>query len=269
MIHATSAYLMPHPPIIVPAVGRDGLRRCASTRQACAEVAARVAAIAPARLVLVSPHAPRLAKAAAVFATSRISGSLARFGAAGARVDLLNDLDLVSRLTAAGRPFGPVEAPLDHGALVPLWYLADAGWSGPTAVVGLPGRADRDELRRQGEALGAALEALPGPIVLIASGDMSHRVTPGAPAGYDPRAVGFDLTVRDLVAAGDLDGLFELDDDLREAAAEDVIDPVLVVASAIGFDARGTAVLSYEHPFGVGYLVAVLHEAGAAARGKS
>ncbi len=146
MIHATSAYLMPHPPIIVPAVGRDDLRRCASTSQACAEVAARVAAIAPARLALVSPHAPRLAKAAAVFATLRISGSLARFGAAGARVDLPNDLDLVSRLTAAGRPFGPVEAPLDHGALVPLWYLADAGWSGPTAVVSLPGRADRDEL---------------------------------------------------------------------------------------------------------------------------
>jgi aromatic ring-opening dioxygenase LigB subunit len=145
-----------------------------------------------------------------------------------------------------------------------LFFLAEAGWRGPTVVLGLPALAGSDDLRRLGESLAAVVESLPGQTVYVASGDMSHRVTPGAPAGYDPRAAGFDLACRDLIAKGDLRGLLSVDDDLREAAAEDVVDPVLLMAAATGFVGLGARVLSYEHPFGVGYLVAVLHEAGAA-----
>jgi aromatic ring-opening dioxygenase LigB subunit len=262
MASATAAYLMPHPPIIVPAVARDELRHCSRTHHACTELGARIAALAPHRVVLVSPHAPRLSRAAPVYATPRIAGSLARFGVPHVAVDLPGDPELVAALTAPGTGYAAIHGPIDHGALVPLWFLAEAGWNGPTAVLGLPALAGRDELRWLGESLAAIVDGLAGTTVYVASGDMSHRVTPGAPAGYDPRAASFDLACRDLIAQGDLGGLLEVDDDLREAAAEDVVDPVLLVASATGFVSRGAHVLSYEHPFGVGYLVAALNEAG-------
>lgn len=260
MSTAAAAYLMPHPPIIVPDVGRDDLRHCLKTREACAALAGRLTLLQPARVVLVSPHAPRLPRSAPVYGSTRVAGSLSRFGAPSARIDLPNDLALVARLRGRSHEFVTIEGPLDHGALVPLWFLAEAGWRGPTAVVGIPSLAGRDDLRRLGESLASAVEPLPGPTVYVASGDMSHRVMPGAPAGYDPRAASFDLACRDLLAQGDLSAMVELDDELREAAAEDVIDPVMVVASATGFVTVGAGVLSYEHPFGVGYLVAVLHE---------
>lgn len=259
---AAAAYLLPHPPIIIPAVGGDELRHCRPTCEACAEVAARVVRLAPARVVLVSPHAPAGRRSGSFYATSRIAGSLARFGAPATRVDLPADDEVAARLRDAPAHFTAVEAPLDHGALVPLWWLVEAGWAGPTTVVGLPARGARETPNRLGEALSVALDPVPGPVVLVASGDMSHRTRPGAPAGFHPRAASFDTFCRDLIARGDLRALQDLDDEWREDAAEDAVEPLVAVASATGFDARGAQVLSYEHPFGVGYLVAVLNERG-------
>ena len=34
------------------------------------------------------------------------------------------------------------DEPLDHGAVVPLWFLVEAGWQGPTCLVSLPWSAD-------------------------------------------------------------------------------------------------------------------------------
>lgn len=265
MFEAAAAYLLPHPPIIVPAVGREDLRRCRRTNDACREVAARIVARAPARLVLASPHAPQGDRGGSVYVTPRLAGSLGRFGVPSVRVDLPSDAEAVARLRAGADRWIGIDAPLDHGALVPLWFLAEAGWAGPTTVVGLPGRDDRDVLVRAGDALAAALDGLAGPVVLVASGDMSHRVLPGAPAGYDPSAAAFDLACRDAIAQGDFTALAALGDSWRAAAAEDVVAPVTMVAAACGFDGRGAAVVSYEHPFGVGYLVAVLHEAAGGA----
>lgn len=259
---AAAAFLLPHPPIIVPAIGGDELRHCRRTCDACAEVAARVVGCAPARVVLVSPHAPAGRRTGSFYATPRIAGSLARFGAPATRVDLPADAEVSTRLRDTPARFTPVEASLDHGALVPLWWLVEAGWAGPTTVVGLPARGDRDTSARLGEALSAALDPVGGPLVLVASGDMSHRTRPGAPAGFHPRAERFDTFCRDLIARGDLRALQNLDEQWRQDAAEDAIEPLVAVAAASGFEARGARVLSYEHPFGVGYLVAVLNDRG-------
>ena len=48
-----------------------------------------------------------------------------------------------------------------------------------------------------------------------------------------------------------------------EAACEDAADSAIVIAAATNYETKGCDVLSYEHPFGVGYLVAVFHDGGA------
>ena len=90
-------------------------------------------------------------------------------------------------------------------------------------------------------------------------------VEPDAPAGYHPRAVEFDRALTDLVAAGRLDAIGDIDPELRELAAEDAADSSQLAAAAIGYRPHGAEVISYEHPFGVGYLVAVFHDGTAAA----
>ena len=54
-----AAYAVPHPPLIVPAVGRGQEAAIADTIAAYREVARRVAAHRPDLIVITSPHAPR------------------------------------------------------------------------------------------------------------------------------------------------------------------------------------------------------------------
>jgi aromatic ring-opening dioxygenase LigB subunit len=263
------AGLLPHPPIVVADVGRERTADCRATVDGCEKLAQRVAAARPARLLLISPHSPRRKGAFGLWNGPRLGGDLSAFGAAAAAIDLPNDEAMVARLGDEARARGVATwaipaGPLDHGAVVPLWFLAGAGWSGPTTIASLPAGAAIADLTRFGEAVASALAAAPGRPALIASGDMTHRARPGAPSGYHPRAVDFDRELTELVRTGRLDRIAAIDPALRALAAEDATESSIVVAAATGFVAHGAEVLSYEHPFGVGYLVALLHDGGPA-----
>lgn len=256
--------LLPHPPIIVPEVGRDRLDECRSTEQACRDFARRLVELRPGRLFMVSPHSPRQGQAFGLW-SGRLRGDLGRFGAPGSGIELTNDSQAGEALRRAAKDRGIEtwaipEEPLDHGAVVPLWFLSQAGWQGPTTLVSLPWRPTPELMATFGRAVAQGFAALDGSAALVASGDMSHRVKPDAPAGYHPRAVEFDHALTDLIRSGRLDEISTIDPELRELAAEDAADSSLIVASAIGYRPRGARVLSYEHPFGVGYLVAIFRD---------
>ncbi len=257
--------LLPHPPIIVPEVGRDRLEDCRATFEACRELARRLVETRPDRLFMVSPHSPRQGQAFGLWSGDRLNGDLSRFGAPGSGIDLANDTQVIEALRAAAArkdlaTWSIPSQPLDHGAVVPLWFLADAGWSGPTLITSLPWHCSPSLMESFGGAVAEALSNVEGRSALLASGDMSHRLLPDAPAGYHPRAVEFDRALTDLVTQGRLDPIRTIDPELRELAAEDAADVSMLVAAAIDCKPHGAEVISYEHPFGVGYLVAVFHD---------
>lgn len=253
------AVLMCHAPIVIPAIGGPRASECAKTTRAMREIAQRLVQWHPDVLVCLSPHTPRLREAFGLV-PGGVSGSFARFGAPEVRVDLPGDLQAARALLAAA-PRGLVEAiepeELDHGAAVPLWFAADAGWRGPTLLLAMPWRHDHDENRALGVALEEAARADGRRWAVLASGDMSHSLKPGAPSGYHPDGARFDASFTELLERGDLDqGLLALDR-IRTHAAEDVVDTVEVAVAALGFPSR-REVLSYEGPFGVGYCIAEL-----------
>jgi len=149
-------------------------------------------------------------------------------------------------------------AALDHGTLVPLFFVQEAGYRGPVVVVAPPHPGRRTEVLF-GEVLREAARAAGERWAVLASGDMSHRLTLDAPLGYDPRAALFDESFVEFVRAGDLRSAISIDPGLADKAAEDVIQSTAVAAGAIAFRARGLKVFSYESPFGVGYLEALLY----------
>src|SRR5208283_4498031 len=260
----TIAVLMPHAPVLVPAVGGKRGNRAAASVGAMTEAARRVVRAKPETIVLVSPHTPRRRGAFAIWAGGRIGGSLAQFGAPAAAVDLPADEPLAAAIMEAASSRGVEfwwlrDAELDHGATVPLWHLADAGWRGPTVLIGLnyPGEPGLAEL---GEAIAGAARRADRRVAVVASGDMSHRLQPGAPAGFHPRAKEFDRAFIECLRAGDYRQLLKFNSELQDLAAEDAVDSTLVAASAVNWNAAGHEVLSYEGPFGVGYGVAILYQ---------
>jgi MEMO1 family protein len=117
-----------------------------------------------------------------------------------------------------------------------------------------------------GEAIRTVAEASGKRWAVIASGDMSHRLQPGAPCGFEARAREFDAGFVSRVRAGDYRAACAPDPVLQELAAEDVVDSTLVAASAVGFRSDGHVFLSYEGPFGVGYCESLLFSDGTDSR---
>jgi AmmeMemoRadiSam system protein A len=258
------AALMCHAPIVIPAIGRERGDDCARTTAAMRTLASRLVAHAPDVLVVISPHAPRDPNRWGIVGDARITGDFGRFGVPQVGVALQGAPRAAELLTASAHAndLSTWQArgdDLDHGAVVPLYFLAEAGWRGPTLVIALPYPGTRTE-SVMGRAIAAAARRAGERWAVLASGDMSHRLQRDAPAGFHPRARDFDEGFRDLVAAGELQRACSFDGELRELAAEDVVDSCAVAAGAVGFDATGHALLAYEGPFGVGYMEAILHE---------
>lgn len=256
------AVLMPHAPILVPEVGGERGGAAADSCRAMRTAARCVLSHHPEKLVLISPHSPRQPRAFGIWSDDPLEGSFAPFDAPQVGVSLPLDRTLAEAIAAEAEVRGLEtweirRLPLDHGALVPLWFLVEAGWDGPTVILSLNYPEDQG-LTELGEAIAAAAQASASRIAVIASGDMSHRLMEGAPCGFHPQAHQFDEAFIRLVRAGDYRKIEDIAPDLRELAAEDAADSTLIAASSVNWKTTGHQVLSYEGPFGVGYGVAIL-----------
>ena len=249
--------LMPHAPVLIPEVGRGREREAGEVVDGMREVSRRTLKRSPDRLILVSPHTPRVRSGFACWGDFRICGDLGRFGAPQVKIDLPRDELIGARLQKVCQSIRGV--PLDHGASVPLYYLVEAGWNGPTTLLGLayPGEGD---VSKFGTELKGVADELEGRTAFIASGDMSHALKPGAPAGFNSRANEFDEAFVASMEKGDYKGITRIDPELRELAAEDVVDSTLMAAAALGGANSGFEFLAYQGPFGVGYSVGVMFD---------
>jgi hypothetical protein len=215
------------------------------------EMGLRAIANKPDRVVLVSPHSPRHATRFSIWSGMH-RGDLGDFGAAQLRVSLPDAPEVAQALSLPliSDKDIPRNEWLDHGAMVPLYFLWLAGWRGPTSIIALPWSQKPDS-----EALGRSIADLDGRTALIASGDMSHRLIQGAPAGFHPHAKDFDSGFVEALHQEKWSDVGTLP--WRDEAAEDVVDSTRVACGAAGAPLHAE-VLAYEGPWGVGYTEAVL-----------
>jgi aromatic ring-opening dioxygenase LigB subunit len=262
-------FVTPHPPIIVPEVGGSQLLEAEPTVKAMGTVRERTAALAPDTIVLLSPHAPTALLEMGVSLASSYEGSLAFFRAPQVRIECPGDRALGEAIMAQAARRGvpavvsasPEEVvDLDHGAMVPLVFLM-GGLPEPCRLVLLAfSQLSLAEHARFGEAVGWALLEASQRVLYVASGDLSHRLIPGAPVGFDPRGGQFDRAIVEFFAAGDWARLMSIHPGMAAAAGEcgyrslAVLSGVVAAAEAAGAKTQNR-LLSYEGPFGVGYLV--------------
>jgi len=270
MSSSTFGIIAPHPPIMVPGVGGSRARTTQASLDAFAAMADALGNFDPETLVVMSPHAPSVADAVAVDDSESLAGSLGQFGDPASyrwpgdpalAHAILTELErgAVPALPRSGEP--RLKAGwLDHATIVPLSFL-DASQRRPIVVLSLS-YLDYATHRRVGQAVRAAADRTGRRIAFIASGDMSHRLTPDAPAGYSPRAAELDETIRSLVDQGRFAELGEISEGLIEAGGECGLRSFITLGGYMGDDPVPTRVLAYEGPWGVGYLSALVgHDA--------
>lgn len=268
------AALAPHPPIIIPEIGKGETERAERTVRAMRALAGRLEKAKPDTVIIISPHAPVFRDAVAIMGFPHVGGSFHQFGSR-MRLDFSNDLELAHAIAARSRESGlpavildeagarrnRVPRELDHGVLVPAYFLA--GDSPRFRLVPMSmGLGTPDELYRFGMSIARAVADVDRRVALIASGDLSHRLTRDAPAGYDPRGQEFDEQVVAALERRDAVAVAALDESLVSAAGECGLRPILMLLGALDSLTVQSEVISYEGPFGVGYAVAAFQPMG-------
>ena len=254
------AAVTPHPPIIVPEVGRGQERVTQATLDAYAELRAELGEARPQVLVFICPHGP-LRRDEFVVLRGALRGNLGRFGAQDVRFERETDTELVAALLAAagerGVPLAAVEAwePDDHSLWVPLYHLGAAAPQARVLLLAISFAEPRAH-HALGEALAAVLAATPKRVAIVASADGAHALKQDGPYGYHPMAPVFEEQFHAAFEAWDQEAILSVEEQLRAQAAEDSIPSLAILMGALAPWAVHPHILASEAPWGVGYMTA-------------
>ena len=248
--------IMPHPPILVPPIGKDRLKEAEKSKNALEDISRRFKSQEFDTIVVITPHGDVGRASVPVYTGHVFEGNFGQFGLPKPAFDFKGDPQLgLAVVKDTHLATACPETILDHGVLVPLYYPQAAGVKKtilPIAIAFMP----LSKLFEFGQALSKTIDRLGRKMLLIASADMSHRLTPDAPSGYSPRGKEFDEKLVKLVEAYDVSGILNFDEKLAEEAGQDALWSIAILLGALDGKKVKHEVLSYEGPFGVGYMVA-------------
>ena len=260
-----AAYMVPHPPMIVPEVGRGSERQIESTRAAYLRVAEEIAALKPETVIVSSPHAVMYADYFHISPGREAEGSFARFRAPKVRFREEYDTELVKAVErmadAEGFPAGTKggrDPELDHGTLVPLYFIRQK-YSGFRLVrIGLSGLPLEDHYRL-GQIVRQAAEETGRRVVWVASGDLSHKLQSYGPYGFAEEGPEYDRRIMDVCSRAAFGELFGFGESFCEKAAECGHRSFVMMAVALDGLAVTAEKLSHEDVTGVGYGICTFH----------
>ena len=263
-----AAFMVPHPPMIVPEIGRGSEEQITDTTRAYERAADEIAALKPDTIVITSPHSVSYADYFHVSPGVGAKGSFRRFGAPSVRFSERYDTELVKRLCeladSAGLPAGTLgerDPSLDHGAMVPLWFIRRKYSGGEIVRIGLSGLPLIDHYRL-GQLIARAANETGRRAVIVASGDLSHKLQEYGPYGFAPEGPEYDRRIMDVMGRGAFGELFDFDENFCDKAAECGHRSFVIMAGA--FDGLGVkaAALSHQDVTGVGYGVCTFYPGG-------
>lgn len=262
------AAICPHPPIIIPTIGSPSdFKKTVETRKAMEKIAEIFIKKQPKTVILISPHGPVEYREITINISPTLFGNFEQFNDYETRFSFENDLEIAKLLYQESKsqkiPVRLLGQPiLDHGSLVPLYYLTKnlkkvkiipVAYSYPDVKINFDfGKIISDICDNNKEKK----------IAVIASGDLSHRLTFDAPAGFNPEGAEFDKQLIQSLDNNDTETVLNINKKLIEQAGECGYLSIVTLLGVIEQLNKGRVFkkakfksLSYEGPFGVGYLV--------------
>ncbi|MBR6224493.1 MAG: AmmeMemoRadiSam system protein A [Firmicutes bacterium] len=254
-----AGFMVPHPPLIVPAVGRGGEAEIEETTKAYERVAEEIAALKPETIIITSPHSIMYADYFHISPRDSAKGSFISFGAPEVSFRETYDTDLVEAICdlAAESDFpagtmGERDRQLDHGTMVPLWFIEKKYRDFKLVRTGLSGLPLTDHYKF-GQMIAKAIEQTGRRTVIVASGDLSHKLQDYGPYGYAPEGPEYDKRIMDVMGRAAFGELLDFDETFCDKAAECGHRSFVIMAGAMDGRKVEAKVLSHQDVTGVGY----------------
>lgn len=259
-------YIMPHPPIIIKEVGKGEENKALDTVRACEKVGEEISKLKPDTIIVITPHGPLFRDALSISILSEVTGDLASFNAPEVKFSFNVDLKLTEEIRKKAYGEGIMTVPiderasmqygispeLDHGSMVPLYFVNKH--YGDYKIVHITyGLLSKVDLYRFGIIIKEVVEESNINAIVIASGDLSHRLSDKSPYGLNEHGEAFDKVSMKLLQNGDILGLFNIDREVIKYAGECGLRSFYILSGTMdGYEIKGE-LLSYEGPFGIGY----------------
>ncbi len=264
----SAGFMVPHPPLIIPDVGGGEEKKIQKTIDAYQRAAEMIGRLQPETIVLLSPHQILYADYFHISPGQGARGDFGQFRAPQASMEVSYDAEFVRVLCESAKEaglqagtLGEREKKLDHGTMVPL-YFVNQFWTGYRLVrIGLSGFPLTAHYRL-GQCIKETAQSLGRNTVVIASGDLSHKLKKEGPYGYQEEGPAYDARIMDVMGRGAFGELLEFSEDFCEKAAECGHRSFTIMAGAFDQVSVEAEQLSYEGPFGVGYGICAYRPCG-------
>lgn len=256
----TFASICPHPPLLMPNIGQENIKQVEKTRDALIKLEELFYAAKPDSVVIISPHSPLMPDTFGINMAENFTGSFEEFGDFATKFNFKSNLAFSHRLKERleDHQFPAIlihQEKLDHGILVPLYYLTPHLPNLPLSPLSFS-LLDLKTHYDFGRIISEEIHQTNQRIAVVASGDLSHRLTPAAPAGYSQQGKIFDHKLVESLQKRAAEEIINMDPQLIEEAGECGLRSVVILLGILNRKDYTPEIFSYEGPFGVGYLVA-------------
>ncbi|EQB87545.1 hypothetical protein M918_09130 [Clostridium sp. BL8] len=220
----TGFYLMPHPPIIIPTIGKGEENKISKTIDSLNTIAKDIKEKSPNTIIIITPHGTMFGDAISLAYEDTLKGDLKKFGEYNTSMEIEVDKKLTSKIYEFAvqknipcvmatnellRQFNS-NVEIDHGVFVPLFFINKKFKDYKIVHITYAPLSDL-ELYKFGMCIDEAARELSMNVVLIASGDLSHRLKKEGPYDYSPYGEVFDKEFLDLLQKGDPLGVMSIE----------------------------------------------------------
>ncbi|MCC7357262.1 AmmeMemoRadiSam system protein B [Candidatus Uhrbacteria bacterium] len=252
--------IVPHSPLLVPSIGKDQREKLSGTIAAMQEIEQALYITKPDTICIVAPHGSRYPDAYSINMSPKYVGDFKTFGDFSTTISNKGNFLLIDHLQRKMReenvPFTLTSNEnLDYGFSVPILLLTSH--LDPWKLIPItPSMLDGNSHYQFGAQLKRVLHAESSRVAIIASADLSHKLSKEAPGGYSAEGEAFDKAMTEAISKNDIQALLTMDPNLVENASQCGYRPIMTMLGCLDGIKVKASTLCYESPFGVGYLTA-------------
>ncbi|RJQ33945.1 AmmeMemoRadiSam system protein B [Candidatus Parcubacteria bacterium] len=252
------ASFVPHSPIIIPEVGKENLDKLSDTIKGFQSLEHEIYVAKPETIIVVSSHAEQREGSFTINQAPNFNINFKEFGDLLTNISFGNDIGFGYQVKELCEDYFPVmmtaQEKLDYGTGVPLFYLTKHLPTVKIVNIGYSNLSHEDHFKF-GQIIRKQINRSGKRVAIVSSGDLSHKLQVDSPAGYSARAQEFDQKIIKLLNDKKIDDIINFDPELLKESGECGYRSLLVLLGIISELNYTPKQLSYQAPFGVGYLV--------------
>ena len=255
--------IVPNSPKLIPTINQEDLNKANKTIDAFKKLSKQFAEAKPESLVIVSSHAPVLDKAFSLNLAQEYEGNFKSFGDLITKIQFKGDLELNYKIKEKFETDSHdisltmiTEPSLDYGTFIPLYYFSQE-YKDFSIIPISHCSLDYQKHLDFGKRLREELTLTNKRVAIIASAGLSGCFEKENPKDLS-MGQQFDQELIKLIKNKETNQILKLDQELIEKSEQCGLRSILILLGVLNKQNYQPEILSYEAPFGAGYLVANL-----------